>query len=64
MHRALRLIAYSCIVFHGTSVVLEAYVACGQRENTVLWINIAARIVIIALFAFFARNAAESASES
>ena len=62
--RALRLIAYSCIVFHGTSVVLEAYVACGQRENTVLWINIAARIVIISLFAFFARKAAESASES
>ncbi|RUL66265.1 hypothetical protein EKH79_06185 [Dyella dinghuensis] len=62
--RGLRLIAYSCIVFHGTSALLEAYVAYGQRENTVLWINIAVRIVIIALFAFFARPAAKSASES
>ena len=62
--RALRLIAYSCIVFHGTSVLLEAYVACGQRENTVLWINIGVRIVIIALFGFFARNTAGSAPRS
>jgi hypothetical protein len=58
--RAIRLIAYSCIVFHGTSAVLEAYVAYGQRENAVLWINIAVRIIIIALFAFFARKAAGS----
>jgi hypothetical protein len=57
--RALRLIAYSCIVFHGTSAVLEAYVAYGQRENTVLWINIAVRIIIMALFGFFSRKAVE-----
>jgi hypothetical protein len=43
--------------------LLEAYVADGQQESTVLWINIAVRIVIIALFAFFARNPAGSAPE-
>jgi hypothetical protein len=58
------LIAYGCIVFHGASVVLEAYVAYGQRENTVLWINIAVRIIIIGLFAFFARKRSESVPES
>jgi hypothetical protein len=57
--RALRLIAYSCIVFHGTSALLEAYVAYGQRGNTILLVNIAVRIVIIALFAFLSRKTAE-----
>jgi hypothetical protein len=58
--RSLRLVAYSCVVFHGTSAVLEAYVAQGQQENTVLWINIVVRIVVIALFVFFSRKADES----
>jgi hypothetical protein len=56
--RALRLVAYSCIVFHATSAALEAYVALGRSENTVLWINIVVRIAIVALFAFFARRSA------
>jgi hypothetical protein len=62
--RALRLIAWSCIVFHGTSAVLEVYVACGPGAHTVLWFNIAVRIVIIALFAFLARRNAGQVSGS
>jgi hypothetical protein len=62
--QALRLIAYSCIVFHGTSVLLEIYVAARQPGNGVLWINIAVRIVVIALFAFLSSKGKERATAS
>lgn len=57
--RALRLIAGGCMVFHATSALLEAYAAWRQIGNQFLVANIAARVVIVALFAWFSRRAAE-----
>jgi hypothetical protein len=56
--RALRLIAYSCMVFHGSSALLEAYAAWRQMGNQVLLANILARAIIILLFAWFSRRTA------
>jgi hypothetical protein len=55
--QALRLMAGGCIVFHGTSALLEAYVAWQQVGNPWLVANIVARIVIVALFVWFSRPA-------
>jgi hypothetical protein len=55
--QALRLMAGGCIVFHGTSGLLEAYAAWQQVGNPWLVANIVARIVIVALFVWFSRPA-------
>ena len=53
--RAIRLIIWSCIAFHGTSGILEMSVFY-HRGGTVLLSNIAARIIIIVLFAYLSRS--------
>lgn len=55
---ALRMIANGCIVFHATSALLEAYAAWRQLGNHLLAANVAARVVIVALFAWFSRPTA------
>ena len=55
--RALRLIVWSCIAFHGASGVLEIY-AYAQGMSVAILGNVAARAVIIALFAYLARDQA------
>ncbi|GFZ98290.1 hypothetical protein GCM10011408_18610 [Dyella caseinilytica] len=57
--RALRLIAGTCIVFHAASALLESYAAYRESGNHVLAANVVARVVIIALFAFFSRRTAK-----
>ena len=49
--RALRLIAWSCIAFHGSSGVLEA-VAYAQGASAAILANVVARAVIVGLFAW------------
>jgi hypothetical protein len=53
--RSLRLIVWSCIAFHGSSAALEtcAYI---QGVNFVILGNVAARLVIIGLFAYALRD--------
>jgi hypothetical protein len=53
--RALRLIAWSCIAFHGLSGVLETY-AYIQGVAPILLANVVARIGIVALFFAFSRR--------
>lgn len=53
--RALHLIAWSCIAFHGLSAVLEAY-AYVQGASAVILANIVARIVIVGLFFVLSRR--------
>jgi hypothetical protein len=55
--RALRLIAWSCIVFHGSTGVLEVY-AYTRGVSPVVLGNVAARVIIIALFAYLSRDRA------
>jgi hypothetical protein len=55
--RALRLIVWSCIAFHGSSGVLEIY-AYAQSGSVAILGNVAARAVISALFAYLARDQA------
>jgi hypothetical protein len=55
--RALRLIVWSCIVFHGTSGILEIY-AYAQGVSIAILGNVAARVVIIALFAYLSKDRA------
>ena len=47
--RALRLIAWSCVAFHGLSAVLETY-AYFQGVSPAILANIVARLIIIGLF--------------
>jgi len=54
--RGLRLIAGACIVFHATSALLEGYATWRQMGNHLLVANIAARVVIVALFVWFSRR--------
>jgi hypothetical protein len=56
---ALRMIAGSCMIFHATSALLEIYAICRQQGNRVLVANVVARLIIIALFAFFSRRTAK-----
>ena len=56
--QALRLIAWSCIAFHGSSGVLEVY-AYAQGVSAAILGNVAARAAIIALFAYLSRNEGE-----
>ena len=53
--RALRLIAWSCIAFHGSSGVLEM-VAYAQGASTAILGNAVARAVIVGLFAWLSRR--------
>jgi hypothetical protein len=53
--RALRLVAGSCIVFHATSGILELY-AYGHGANVAVLGNVLARVIIVGLLAYFARN--------
>jgi hypothetical protein len=57
--RGLRLVAGACMVFHAASALLETYAAIRQTGNSLLVVNIAARLIIIALFAWFSRRSAE-----
>jgi hypothetical protein len=49
--QALRLVAWSCIAFHASSGALELY-AYALGANVTILGNVAARIVIVALFAY------------
>jgi hypothetical protein len=55
--RALRLIAWSCIAFHGSSGVLEV-VAYAQGASAAILANVVARAVIVGLFAWLSRDRA------
>jgi hypothetical protein len=52
---ALRLIVWSCIVFHASSGILELY-AYAQGASIAILANVAARVVIIALFATLSKD--------
>ena len=53
--RALRLIVWSCIAFHGSSGILEVY-AYTRGVSIAIFGNVAARAVIITLFAYLSRD--------
>jgi len=55
--RALRLISWSCIAFHGSSGVLEV-VAYAQGASAAILANVVARAVIVGLFAWLSRDRA------
>jgi hypothetical protein len=55
--RGLRLIVWSSIVFHGSSGILEIY-AYAQGVSVAILGNVAARVVIIALFAYLSKDCA------
>jgi hypothetical protein len=55
--RALRLIAWSCIIFHGSSGVLEM-VAYAQGASAAILANVVARAIIVGLFAWLSRGRA------
>src|SRR5262245_19075692 len=54
--RSLKLIAWSCMAFHGSSAVLEAYAYHQGVVSGAIIGNIAARLLIIGLFAFLSRG--------
>lgn len=58
--RALRLIAWTCIVFHGSSGVLEAY-AYAHGASVAILGNVVARAVIVGLLAYLSRDQAGAA---
>jgi hypothetical protein len=51
-HAAMRAVAVSCIVFHGSSALLELY-ALPLPGNRVIWANVVVRAVICFLFAYY-----------
>jgi hypothetical protein len=53
--RALRLVVWSCIVFHTSSGVLELY-AYGHGASVAVLGNVLARAIIVGLLAYLARN--------
>jgi len=53
--RALRLVVWSCIAFHGSSGILEVY-AYTRGVSIAIFGNVAARAVIITLFAYLSRD--------
>src|ERR1700692_3749427 len=55
--RALRLIAWTCIVFHASSGVLELY-AYAHGASVAIVGNLVARAIIAGLFAYLARDQA------
>jgi hypothetical protein len=56
--RALRLIVWSLIAFHGCSGVLEVY-AYAQGADVAIIGNVAVRVVIVILFAYLSRKQAK-----
>jgi len=58
--RTLRLIAWTCIVFHGSSGVLEAY-AYAHGASVAILGNVVARAVIVGLLAYLSRDQAGAA---
>jgi hypothetical protein len=55
--RALRLVVWTCIAFHGSSGVLELYAYADGASVTILG-NVVARAVIVGLFAYLSRDQA------
>jgi hypothetical protein len=53
--RALRVIAWSCVAFHGSSGVLEVY-AYVQGVSPAILANVAARLIIVGLFLVLSRT--------
>lgn len=53
--KALRLVASSCIAFHASSAALEVY-AYVQGMGGAILLNVAARVIVIALLAGLSRN--------
>lgn len=60
---ALRLVAWTCIAFHGSSGVLEIY-AYSQGVSGTMLVNVAARAVVIALFARLSKDLANRSSSN
>jgi hypothetical protein len=56
--RALRLVVWTCIVFHASSGVLEVY-AYAHGASVAIVGNVAARAVIVGIFAYLSRDEAE-----
>ena len=54
--RALRLIVWSCIAFHGSSGILEVYAYTRGGVSIAIFGNVAARAVIIALFVCLSKD--------
>jgi hypothetical protein len=59
--RALGIIVWSCIAFHGSSGVLEAY-AYFEGVSVAILGNVAARFLVILLFVYLSRGLRLSAS--
>lgn len=55
--KALRLVVWTCIAFHGSSGILEIY-AYSRGISGTIFLNVAARAVVIALFAVMAKDPA------
>jgi hypothetical protein len=55
--RALRLVVWTCIVFHASSGVLEVY-AYAQGASVAIVGNVAARAVIVGIFVYLSRDEA------
>jgi hypothetical protein len=53
--RALRLVVWSCIVFHASSGILEVY-AYAQGASVAILGNVAARAVIVGIFAYLSSD--------
>lgn len=54
---ALRVVVRTCVVFHAASAALEGYAFLQGGAGGVVWANVVARAVVIALFAHFAPTA-------
>ena len=48
---ALSVIVLACVVFHGSSALVEGY-AITRGVRAVVWLNVAARVLVIALFLY------------
>jgi hypothetical protein len=55
--RALRLVVWTCIVFHASSGILQVY-AYVQGASVAILGNVAARAVIVGIFAYLSRDRA------
>jgi hypothetical protein len=55
--KALRLVVWTCIAFHGSSGILEIY-AYSRGVSGTIFLNVAARVVVIALFARLSKDPA------
>jgi hypothetical protein len=55
--RALQLIVWSCIAFHGSSGILEVY-AYIHGVSVIVLGNVAARVIVIILFAYLSKGIA------